>query len=46
LLEREEEARVKALMAEGYQQMAEEDLRESEDALNLASEVMLRNESP
>ena len=46
LLKKEEASGFQALMAEGYQQMAEENLREAEEALNLTSEVMLRNESP
>ena len=39
LLEKEEEARTEALMAEGYLEMAEE-------ALNLTREVVLRNPGP
>ena len=46
LLKKEEASGFQALMAEGYQQMAEENLREAEEALNLTREVMLRNESP
>ena len=46
LLKKEEASGFQALMAEGYQQMAEENLREAEKALNLTNEVMLRNESP
>lgn len=43
LLRQEEEAEIQALMAEGYQEMAEENLREAEEALNLTSEVALRD---
>ena len=43
LLDSEEEARIQALMAEGYRTMAEENLREAEEALNLTSEVVLRD---
>ncbi len=46
LLEKEEEARTEALMAEGYLEMAEENLREAEEALNLTREVVLRNPGP
>jgi metal-responsive CopG/Arc/MetJ family transcriptional regulator len=41
LLRQEEEAEIQALMAVGYQEMAEENLREAEEALNLTSEVIL-----
>ena len=44
LLEYEEESRIKKLMGEGYREIAEENRRESEEALNLTSDVMLRNE--
>ncbi|MCX6024127.1 MAG: CopG family transcriptional regulator [Chloroflexi bacterium] len=44
LLRREEKARFDALMAEGYREMAEENLRMAEEAIELASEVMLRND--
>ena len=44
LLEREEEARIRALMVEGYREMAEENRREAEEALNLTSEVVLRDD--
>ncbi len=46
LLEKEEEARTEALMAEGYLEMAEENLREAEEALNLTREVVLGNPGP
>ena len=46
LLEKEEEARIQALMEQGYREMAEENRREAEEALNLTSDVMLSNESP
>lgn len=42
LLEKEEEARVHSLMAEGYQEMAEENRRLAEEAFPLASEIILR----
>jgi hypothetical protein len=40
----EEEARLKGLMAEGYEEMAEENLREAQEALNLTSNVMLETQ--
>ncbi len=43
LLEKEEEARVQALMAEGYREMADENRRLAEEAFPLASEMLLRN---
>ncbi|MBM3948274.1 MAG: CopG family transcriptional regulator [SAR202 cluster bacterium] len=43
LLEKEEAERLNALMAEGYLEMAEENLREAEEALNLTREVVLRD---
>ena len=43
LLENEERAKVKALMAEGYQEMAEENRRLAEEAFPLASETILRD---
>jgi len=46
LLEKEEEARTEALMAEGYLEMAEENLREAEEALFLTREVVLGNPGP
>jgi len=46
LLEKEEEGRVRELMAEGYREMAEDNRRDAEAALSLTSEVMLRNEGP
>ena len=46
LLEKEEEARIQSLMAEGYLEMAEENLREAEESLNLTREVVLRNPGP
>lgn len=44
LLTKEEESRVQALMAKGYLEFAEENLREAEEALNLTSEVVLRDD--
>ena len=44
LLEHAEEARVQALMKEGYIEMAAENLRDAEEALGLTREVMLRND--
>ena len=41
LLKQEEEARVRALMKEGYLEMAPENRREAEEALNLTREIML-----
>jgi predicted transcriptional regulator len=46
LLEKEERARTEALMAEGYREMAQENLWEAEEALNLTREVILRNPGP
>ena len=43
LLEKEEEARTESLMAEGYVELAEENIREAEEALNLTREVVMRN---
>ena len=43
LLEKEEHARIEALMAEGYREMGDENRREAEEALNLTSEVALRD---
>jgi hypothetical protein len=43
LLEKEEEARVQALMEEGYREMAEENRRLAEEAFPLVSEALLRN---
>ena len=43
LLEKEEEARVQALMAKGYREMGEENRQEAEEALNLTNAVVLRD---
>ncbi len=43
LLRREEEARIQALMIEGYRELAEETLREAEESMHAASEVILRD---
>ena len=43
LLEKEEQARIEALMEEGYREMAEENRRLAEEAFQLTSEVILRN---
>ena len=40
LLENEEEARIQALMAEGYREMGEENLRLAEEAFPMASEMI------
>ncbi len=40
LLDKEEEARIQALMAEGYHEMAEENRAFAEEAIQLASEVL------
>ena len=44
LLEQQEEARVLALMREGYIEMAAENVRDAEEALGLTREVMLHND--
>lgn len=43
LLDKEERARVDALMEEGYREMAEENLRLAEEVFPLAAETVLRN---
>jgi len=43
LLEKEERARVEALMEQGYRDMAEEDRRLAEDAFPLAGEMMRKS---
>ncbi len=43
LLEKEEKARLHALMAEGYQEIAEENRRLAEEAFPLAGETILRD---
>lgn len=43
LLMKEQEAGVRSLMAEGYQEMAEENRRLAEDAFSLASEMIEGN---
>jgi len=43
LLEKEEEARTQALMAEGYREMGEENRREAEEWLKLTRGVVLRD---
>ncbi|MBI2304495.1 MAG: CopG family transcriptional regulator [Chloroflexi bacterium] len=42
LLEKEEKARIQALMEEGYREMAEENRRLAEEAFPLTSEMVLR----
>jgi metal-responsive CopG/Arc/MetJ family transcriptional regulator len=44
LLKHEEEARTRAMMAEGYREMREENRTEAEEALNLTHEVTLRDD--
>ena len=44
LLRAEADANVQSLMAEGYRAMSEENRREAEGALNLTSEVALRDD--
>lgn len=44
LLEREEEARIETLMAEGYREMAEEDAKFAADSFPLAAEVVLHHD--
>ena len=36
----------RALVIEGYQEMAEENLREAEEAFPLMSEIVLRDDDP
>lgn len=43
LLRREEETQIQALMAEGYQEMAEENRRMAEEAFPLAAETLRQN---
>ncbi|MBI4203328.1 MAG: CopG family transcriptional regulator [Chloroflexi bacterium] len=43
LIVRVERERIEALMVEGYKAMAEENLREAEEALNITREVILRD---
>ncbi len=42
LLKKEEKARIEALMAEGYREMAEENRRLAEEAFPLVSETILK----
>lgn len=44
LLREKREARLRELMAQGYQELAEENLRDAEEALTLAREVVLGND--
>ena len=44
LLRKAQEEQIEALMAEGYREMAEENLALAEQALTLTAEVMLRND--
>ena len=43
LLRDEVQAQLESLMADGYREMAEENRQEAEEALNLTSEVTLRD---
>lgn len=43
LLQREEEARTRALMEEGYREMAEENRRLAEEAFPVAAEIIRQN---
>ena len=43
LLKDEKETRMRALMAEGYREMREENHAEAEEAISLTREVALRN---
>jgi metal-responsive CopG/Arc/MetJ family transcriptional regulator len=43
LLQREEKARIEALMEEGYREWAEENRRLAEEAFPIAAEVVLRD---
>jgi len=42
-LKKDEEERTRELMAEGYEAMGEENLRDAEESLGLTSEVMLQD---
>ena len=44
LLKDEEKTRMRALMAEGYREMSEENRAEAEEAISLTREVALRND--
>ena len=44
LLAKEERARTEALMAEGYAELGEENLRQAEEALNLTRDVVLNDD--
>ena len=44
LLRKAQQEQIEALMAEGYREMAEENLALAEQALTLTAEVMLRND--
>lgn len=44
LLREQREARLRALMAHGYRELAEENLRDAEEALALTGEVVLGND--
>ena len=44
LLKDEEETRMRALMAEGYREMREENRDEAKEAISLTREVALRND--
>ena len=43
LLKKDEEERTKTLMAEGYKEMAEENLKDAEESLGLTSQVILKD---
>ena len=43
LLKKEDEAKIVALMAQGYREWAEENLHEAEEALGLTGDVALRD---
>ncbi|MBF8265534.1 MAG: CopG family transcriptional regulator / antitoxin EndoAI [Dehalococcoidia bacterium] len=44
LIKKEEKARIEALMAEGYREMAEENRQEAEEWLEVTREVALRDD--
>ena len=43
LLKKEEKAEIEALMAQGYQEWGEENLREAQEALGITGDVALRD---
>lgn len=43
LLKKDEEERTRELMAEGYKEMGEENLKDAEESFGLASQVILKD---